>query len=58
MCRFSMAFAADIDHWLRCLQRKIELSDMSPRATQRMIHEIIQFHVDIRQLSVFCTFAI
>lgn len=49
MCRFSMAFAADIEHWLRCLQREIELSDMCPLAAQRMIHEIIQFHVDIRQ---------
>lgn len=51
ICRFLLAYNDDIKCWLRQLQREIELGQKSSLPTQQLIHAIIQFHVDVRQVS-------
>lgn len=51
ICRFLLAYIDDIKFRLRQLQREIELGKKSSLPTQQLIHAIIQFHVDVRQLS-------
>lgn len=51
ICRFLIACTGDMKYCLNRLSHEIETDGKSSIKTRQMIHGIIQFHVDSRQLS-------